>query len=68
MKVSLVALVAGCALASSAFALTDSIPTQPPSARVLDSIPTQPPSARVLDSIPTQPPSARVLDSKAHQI
>ena len=56
MKVSLVALVAGCVMASSAFALTDSIPTQPPRATVLDSIPTQPPRATVLDSIPTQPP------------
>jgi len=56
MKVSLVALVAGCALAGSAFALTDSIPTTPPRASVLDSIPTTPPRASVLDSIPTTPP------------
>jgi hypothetical protein len=52
MKVSLIALVAGCAVASSAFALTDSIPTTPP--RAFDSIPTTPP--RAFDSIPTTPP------------
>ena len=54
MKVSLIALVAGCAVASSAFALTDSIPTTPP--RTFDSIPTTPP--RAFDSIPTTPPRA----------
>ena len=27
MKISLIALLAGCAVASSAFALTDSVPT-----------------------------------------
>jgi hypothetical protein len=43
MKLSLVALVAGCAVASSAFALTDSPPTNPPHAAVMDSPPTNPP-------------------------
>ena len=56
MKVSLIALITGCAVASSAFALTDSMPTQPPRTTVLDSMPTQPPRATVLDSMPTQPP------------
>ena len=56
MKISLIALLAGCAVASSAFALTDSVPTMPPRARVMDSVPTMPPRARVLDSVPTMPP------------
>ena len=43
MKISLIALVAGCAVASSAFALTDSSPNLPPRARVLDSSPNLPP-------------------------
>jgi hypothetical protein len=56
MKVSLIALVAGCAVASSAFALTDSPPSQPPHATVMDSPPSQPPHATVMDSPPSQPP------------
>jgi hypothetical protein len=56
MKISLIALVAGCAVASSAFALTDSIPTLPPRASLQDSIPTLPPRASLQDSIPTLPP------------
>jgi hypothetical protein len=35
MKLSLVALVAGCAVASSAFAVMDSPPTLPPGAAVM---------------------------------
>ena len=56
IKVSLVALVAGCAVASSAFALTDSPPTYPPHVAVMDSPPTYPPHVAVMDSPPTYPP------------
>jgi hypothetical protein len=53
MKVSLIALVAGCAVASTAFSMTNSLPAR---AAVLDSTPTLPPRAAVLDSTPTLPP------------
>jgi len=43
MKISLIALVAGCAVASSAFALTDSVPSVPPHASLMDSVPSTPP-------------------------
>jgi hypothetical protein len=43
MKISLIALVAGCAVASSAFALTDSVPSVPPHASLMDSVPSVPP-------------------------
>ena len=56
MKVSLIALIAGCAVANSAFVLADSIPTTPPHAVLADSIPTTPPHADLADSIPTTPP------------
>lgn len=56
MKFSLIALVAGCAVASSAFALTDSVPTTPPHASLMDSVPTTPPHAAPMDSVPTTPP------------
>jgi hypothetical protein len=62
MKVSLVALVAGCAVASSAFGGVDMPPIVPPHARVLDMPPIVPPHARVLDMPPIVPPHARVLD------
>jgi len=42
MKISLIALVAGCAVASSAFALTDSPPANPPHMAVMDSPPANP--------------------------
>ena len=45
MKISLIALVAGCAVASSAFALTDSVPSTPPHAALMDSVPSTPPHA-----------------------
>ena len=41
MKVSLIALVAGCAVAASA--LADSIPATPPHVILADSIPATPP-------------------------
>ena len=56
MKVSLIALVAGCAVASSAFALMDTPPTNPPHAAVMDTPPTNPPHAAVMDTPPTNPP------------
>jgi len=59
MKVSLIALVAGCAVASSAFSMTDSLP----SGTAMDSPPVLPPRAAVLDSPPVLPPRAAVLDS-----
>jgi len=43
MKLSLIALIAGCAVAGSAFALTDTPPTNPPHAVVMDTPPTNPP-------------------------
>ncbi len=43
MKLSLIALIAGCAVASSAFALTDTPHTNPPRAIVLDTPHTNPP-------------------------
>ena len=56
MKVSVIALVAGCAVASSAFALTDSPPSNPPHVAVMDSPPSNPPHAAVMDSPPSNPP------------
>ena len=56
MKVSLVALVAGCAVASSAFATMDSPQTTPPHAAVMDSPQTTPPHFMVMDSPQTTPP------------
>jgi hypothetical protein len=58
MKISLIALAAGCAVASSAFAMTNS-----PRAAVFDTPPTLPPRAAVLDTPPTLPPRAAVLDT-----
>ena len=56
MKISLVALVAGCAVASSAFAFTDSVPSTPPRASLTDSVPSTPPRASLTDSVPSTPP------------
>ena len=56
MKISLIALVAGCAVASSAFALTDSVPSTPPHASLMDSVPSTPPHASLMDSVPSTPP------------
>jgi hypothetical protein len=63
MKVSLIALVAGCAVAGSAFAATSPVSANRASAQVLDSPHTNPPHASVLDSPHTNPPHASVLDS-----
>ena len=43
MKVSLIALVVGCAVANSAFVLADAIPTTPPQVVLADAIATTPP-------------------------
>ena len=58
MKVSLVALVAGCAVASSAFGAFDIPPINPPHASVLDIPPINPPHAAMLDIPPINPPHA----------
>jgi hypothetical protein len=72
MKVSLIALIAACAVAGSAFAVTNSASTSPPPARVLDSTHTNPPHLfdsthtnppHLFDSTHTNPPHAVVLDS-----
>jgi hypothetical protein len=44
MKISLVALIAGCAIASSALAALDSPPSNPPNLAALDSPPSNPPN------------------------
>jgi hypothetical protein len=62
MKVSLVALVAGCAVASSAFAAFDMPSVMPPHAAVLDMPPVMPPHASVLDMPSVMPPHASLLD------
>jgi len=74
MKVSLIALVAGCAVASSAFALqgagvptakwqaADLPGTHPPQAQVADLPGTHPPQAQVADLPGTHPPQAQVAD------
>jgi hypothetical protein len=56
MKISLVALVAGCAVASSAFAVMDTPPASPPHAAVMDTPPASPPHAVVMDTPPASPP------------
>jgi hypothetical protein len=56
MKVSLIALVAGCAVASSAFAAMDIPPILPPHASALDIPPILPPHASALDIPPILPP------------
>jgi hypothetical protein len=56
MRVSLVALIVGCAVASPVFALMDTPPTNPPHASVMDTPPTNPPHAGVMDTPPTNPP------------
>jgi hypothetical protein len=61
MKVSLVVLVAACAIASPAFAAFDIPPTIPPHAAVFDIPPTIPPHA-AFDIPPTIPPHAAVFD------
>ena len=58
MKVSLVALIAGCAVASSAFAALDIPPIHPPHAALLDIPPIHPPHAALLDIPPIHPPHA----------
>jgi hypothetical protein len=56
MKVSLIVLVAGCAVVGSAFALTDTPPANPPHAVVMDTPPANPPHAVVMDTPPANPP------------
>jgi len=61
MKVSLIALVAGCTIASAAFAALDIFPVLPPHAAVLDSPSSLPANAAVLDIPPSMPPHIRIL-------
>jgi hypothetical protein len=44
MKISLIALFASCALASSAFAALDNPPSTPPNVAALDNPPSTPPN------------------------
>ncbi len=55
MKISLVALVAGCALAGAAVAF-DNPPTNPPDRLAFDNPPTNPPDRAAYDNPPTNPP------------
>jgi hypothetical protein len=63
MKTSLIALIAGCVVASSAFAFTDAVPTSPPHASLRDAVPTSPPHASLRDAVPTSPPHASLRDA-----
>lgn len=56
MKVSLIALVAGCAVAGSAFATFDLPQTVPPHLATLDLPQTVPPHLAMLDLPQTVPP------------
>ena len=56
LKVSLIALAAGCAVASSAFALTDTPTANPPHAWVMDTPTANPPHASVMDTPTANPP------------
>src|SRR5271168_3198054 len=63
MKVSLVALVAGCAIASSAFGLFDNPPMTPPHLALLEASPMTPPHLALLDNPPMTPPHLALLDN-----
>ena len=56
MKASLFALVAGCAVASSAFATMEIPPTNPPHFKAMEIPPTNPPHVAVMEIPPTNPP------------
>jgi hypothetical protein len=57
MKISLVALVAGCAIAASALVAFDNPPTNPPNVVAFDNPPTNPPNIATFDNPPTNPPN-----------
>jgi hypothetical protein len=63
MKVSLVALVIGCAVAGSALAALESPPSLPPQSGVMESPPSLPPQAAVMESPPSLPPQSTVMES-----
>jgi hypothetical protein len=76
MKVSLIALIAGCAVAISASAipssmpgmgartvLADSLPPSPPHVVLADSLPPSPPHVVLADSLPPSPPHVVLADS-----
>jgi hypothetical protein len=56
MKISLIALAAACAMASSAFAAADFPPVVPPHVALLDLPPVVPPHGALLDLPPVVPP------------
>ncbi|MGO9933427.1 MAG: hypothetical protein ACLPV8_16675 [Steroidobacteraceae bacterium] len=56
MKVSLVALITGCAIASSGLAIFDNPPVNPPHMASLDNPPVNPPHVALLDNPPVNPP------------
>ena len=56
MKVSLIALLAACALSSTAFALADDPGTNPPHATLADDPGTNPPHVTLADDPGTNPP------------
>ena len=57
MKISLIALVASCAFAGSAFAALDIPPSTPPNLAALDIPPSTPPNLAALDIPPSTPPN-----------
>jgi len=61
MKVSLVALIAGCAIASSAFGLFDNPPMTPPRLALLDNPPMTPPRLALPDNPPMPPPAQSIV-------
>jgi hypothetical protein len=63
MKISLVALVAGFAVTSSAFASMDAVPSSPPHAFLRDAVPSSPPHAFLRDAVPSSPPHAFLQDA-----
>ncbi len=57
MKIRLVALVAGCAIAGSAFAGFDNPPSNPPNLAGFDNPPSNPPNLAGFDNPPSNPPN-----------
>jgi hypothetical protein len=63
MKVSLVALIAACAIASPSLAVFDNPPITPPRVALLDNPPITPPRVALLDNPPITPPRVALLDN-----
>jgi hypothetical protein len=66
MNLSLIGLIASCAVASTAFArptqLNDVPGSHPPQAQVMDVPGSHPPQAQVMDVPGSHPPQAQVMD------